>query len=121
MRCFVIPLLLLAFLLPACEDILDDDDDDNGASYYGGSKGSGGDYTITVVSERYDTVEVRLDGNFMGNLMRYGSKLEFTAEGGEHKIEFWGQTGVPGNWEDVLVAEDTFFIDGDMVITIKPL
>lgn len=116
MRFFVF-VVVVALVIPACEELFPSDDDSNSSN----GDYSSETYTITVVSERYDTVEVRLDGKFKGNLMGYGEKLEFTAETGEHTIEFWGQVGWPGNPEDVLIDEETFFLDEDIIITIKPL
>ena len=56
------------------------------------------------------------------NMVKFGSRLEFTASGGEHTIQFWGRVGGLGQpWEDVLIAEDTFILDEDVVITIKPI
>lgn len=122
MRFFAILLLLLA--LPACEDILGDSSGASSDYYYeddGVAYDSTKTYTITVVSERYDVVEVRLDNEFRGNLIKFGSKIEINASGGEHTIEFWGETGF-GPWaEDVLIASETFALNEDIVITIKPL
>ena len=125
MRFFVI--LLFLIMLPACEDIFGDSSSGASSDYYYEDDGDGADYdssatyTITVVSERYDVVEVRLDGEFKGNLIKFGSKLEIKANGGEHTIEFWGETGF-GPWaEDALIASETFVLTEDIVITIKPL
>ena len=87
----LIPLILLA--LPACEDIFTDSSgDDSGYDYDSDAEyDSSATYTINVVSERYDIVEVRLDNEFKGNLIKFGSKLEIKASGGEHTIEFWGE------------------------------
>lgn len=126
MRFFAI--LLLLIMLPACEDIFGDSN--SGASsdsdyYYendGADYDSSATYTITVVSERYDVVEVRLDNEFKGNLIKFGSKIEIKASGGEHTIEFWGAVGGLGEArEDVLIASETFVLNEDIVITIKPL
>ena len=131
MKCFVIPFLLIfALLFAACEDdLFDSDSDDDDYQYYSetvsdddSSYDSSQTYTITVVSQRYDIVDVRLDGDYKGTLVMYGSRIGFTASGGEHTIQLWGRVGGLGQpWEDVLIAENTFVLNEDMVITIKPL
>ena len=119
MRRFLTPFLLLALALPACEDELFDSGSDDDRYY--GNGGSSETYTITIVSERYDVVDVRLDGRYKGTLVRYGSRLEFTASGGEHRMEFWGTAGGIFNPEEVLIAGETFILDEDMEITLNPL
>ena len=83
MRYTAILLLLLVVALPACDELFPDDDDDSTSH----AAGDGGTYTITIINERYDTVEIKLDGKYKGRLVGYKSDLEFTASGGSHTIE----------------------------------
>lgn len=110
----VLPLLAF-FILPACEEFFPSDDDSSNGEY------SSETFTITVVSERYDTIEVKLDGEYKGRLVGYKSKLEFTAKASEHTIEFWGDVISFGTKEEVLISSRDFFLDDDIVITVKPL
>jgi hypothetical protein len=76
-------------------------------------------FDITVVNERNETVSVHLDGEFRFELLaeflpeKWRKKAIEDIPGGEHTLTVFDEQGD-------LIASETFILDSDVTITIKP-
>lgn len=103
MRRITIIILLFSLFLHGCDEVLDE--------FLGNS------YDVTIINRRRDVVLVDWDGEYKGDLNGYGSKLEFTTDSGDHRIELWSASFFR---EKMLIGQETIHIDNDMTITIEP-